>query len=325
MLEKNIILTDREHSALSELDGFLPDKIFDAHAHIFSSAFLPETHKEGEENVADLETYLANMSPLLLLPRELRVNMITYPDPSMADKSSGNLSASDDFLIEQLEKDEKNVGEIMVVPSDSAEDIERRLVHSRIKGLKCYFTMSAGEEHGDESPEEYLPESAWQLADKRGLAITLHLAKDRALSAPENLSYIFKMAEKYKNATLILAHSARGFSARTAIESVDRLVKYENIWFDFSAICESPSIMKILKSVGVSRCMWGSDYPSNTFIGKSVSYADRFLWLDSKALAGAWNLGVENLMAMKEATDILGLSKKDIEDIFYNNAARLFK
>ncbi len=197
-------------------------------------------------------------------------------------------------------------------------------MYPRIKGLKCYFTMSGRKEHGDENPEEYLPESAWQVADKHGLAITLHLAKSKALSAPENLSYVSRMAEKYKNATLILAHSARAFSARTVIECVDKLIKYENVWFDFSAICDSPSIMKILKSVGISRCMWGSDYPSDAFTGKSVSYADTFVWLDNKVLKGAWNLGVENLMAMKEASDLLGLSKQNIEDIFYNNASRLF-
>ena len=82
--------------------------------------------------------------------------------------------------------------------------------------------------------------------------------------------------------------------------------------------------MKIIKTVGVGRCMWGSDYPTKTFLGKAISYADKFAWLDGTVLDGAWNLGVENLMAMKEAADILELSRADIEDIFYNNAVRLF-
>ena len=324
MLKKDIILTNRDIAALSTLDFFLPERIFDAHAHVFSSSHLPSTHRYGEENVADLEIYFLNMTPLLLNPRELRVNLITYPDSSMADISSGNLDRADEFLIEQLNKSDSNVGEIMVVPGESVYDIEKRLSHPRIRGLKCYFNMSKRQEHGDESPEEYLPESAWLVADKHRLAITLHLGKERALSAPENLSYIKCMAEKYRNAKLILAHSARAFSARTAIDSVENLRKYENVWFDFSAICESPSIMKIIKTVGVGRCMWGSDYPTNTFLGKAISYADKFAWLDGTVLDGAWNLGVENLMAMKEAADILELSRADVEDIFYNNAVRLF-
>ena len=198
-------------------------------------------------------------------------------------------------------------------------------MHPSIRGLKCYFTMSLRTEHGDENPSEYLPDSAWRVADKHGLSITLHLAKNGALSAPENLSYVCEMAERYKNATLVLAHSARAFSARTAIESVDALKKHENIFFDFSAICESPSIIKILNTVGTSRCMWGSDYPTNTFRGKAISYADKFIWLDSTKLSDCWNLGVENLKAVKEASDIVGLSRTEIENLFYNTANYLWK
>ena len=110
MLEKTVFYTESDMRAVASLSDFLPNKIFDAHAHLFSSDFLPSAHAEGEVSIADLETYFENMSVMLSSPGELRINMITFPDPAMADLSLGHLKRSDDFIVEQLSKKEGNVG-----------------------------------------------------------------------------------------------------------------------------------------------------------------------------------------------------------------------
>lgn len=324
MLKTEIVYTEADLRAIDGLNGFLPDKIFDSHAHVIDSSFLPGTHKAGEVNTAGVAEYRKNMMPMLRYPRELYANLITFPDSAMALPGSKALSESDKFLVRQLEEDADTVGEIMVAPHENCEDIESRLVHPRIRGLKCYFTLSPRQIHGDESPEEYLPSSMLEVADRHGMVITLHLAKAAALSAPENIDFVCSAAKKYPDATIILAHSARAFCAHTVMKNIDRLKDLSNVWFDFSAICESPSIIKIIDTVGSSRCMWGSDYPTNTFRGKAITVADRFIWLDEKSLPNAINLGIENLYAMKEACELMHLSDSQIEDIFYNNAKRLF-
>ena len=87
------------------------------------------------------------------------------------------------------------------------------------------------------------------------------------------------MAKKYPDAVLILAHAARAFAAWTVFDTVDKLAPYENVWFDFSAICEPTAMLYILKKIGAKRCMWGTDYPTSLFEGKAVSIADKFHWI----------------------------------------------
>ena len=141
------------------------------------------------------------------------------------------------------------------------------------------------------------------------------------------------ISKRYSNAKIVLVHSARAFAAWTAIDSVAELIPYENIFFDFSAICESPSIMGILKKIGVSRCMWGSDYNVSMLLGKAISLGDGFYWLREKDISRMQenanirprHIIIENLMAMREVSKLSDLSQNDIEDLFYNNACKIFE
>ncbi len=326
MFTDRIEYQPQDLEAISVLDGFLPDRIFDAHAHLFDTDFLPLSY-EGARCVADAETYRNAMRPMLSNPREIRLNVIPYPDRSMRDPNGKTLAASDRFTISVLENDPTSVGEILVLPRETEEEIETRLVHPRIRGLKCYYNMTdaASPQH---SVAEYLPESAWRVAERRGLCITLHLMRDGALSDEENLSQIKRMAARYPNAILILAHAARAFASWTGVEAVAELASFSNVWFDFSAICESPAIFRILQKIGASRCLWGSDFPISAGRGKAISLGRSFYWIGEKDLPSFPNklvIGIENLLAVRQACIMADLTCSDVERIFYTNAAELFR
>lgn len=328
MLKKQIEYTSHDFEAIKILEDFLPDKIFDAHAHLFDTSFLPNAHGDATVCVADIEDYRQAMSSMLCNPKELRLNIITFPDCSMSELSTQNLRKSDDFLISQLRKSESNIGEIIVLPTETADDIQKRLVHPGIRGLKCYYSLSLQRNAAQLPVSKYLPESAWEVANKNQMCITLHLVRDKALSDPENLSYIKTMALQYPDAVLILAHAARSFAVWTGVEAVHELAHLDNVWFDFSAVCESPAIFRILQKTGTQRCMWGSDFPVCVGHGKAVSIADTFYWIgenDLPELSKRWVLGIENLMAVRQACIMADLREREIEDIFYNNAERLWK
>lgn len=317
--------------AIACLKDFLPDKIFDAHAHPYDVAFLPETFP-GERLVLDGEAYRREMGQLLCQPGTLRLNMISYPDRSMRAPDSETLKKADAFLVKQLEQDPGSVGEILVRPGDTVEQLERRLTHPGIRGFKCYHILSGAENTWSCTIGEYLPETAWELANRRKMCITLHMVRDRALADPENLRYIREMAKKYPDAVLILAHAARAFASWTGVESVEQVADLDNVWFDLSAVCESPAILQILKKTGTRRCMWGSDYPISMLRGKAISLADGFYWIyqrdldqfSGKTPVHSWLIGTENLMAVRQACILAELHEGDIEDVFYSNAARLF-
>lgn len=327
-----MVYSDYDRRAAAILDDFLPEKLFDAHMHIYRGAFMQQMFRGREP--ADLlpEEYFHDMQPLLG-NRDIRLNMIVWPDSCMADPATGALAMSDAFLLQQLERQPGSVGEIVVCPSETVDQLENRLTHPRICGFKCYHFLSGLSNSWQAEISEYLPESAWQAAERHGLCITLHMVRDHALADPANLSYIRTMAARYPNATLILAHAARSFASWTGVEAVEQVADLENVWFDLSAVCESPAIFQILNQTGTERCMWGSDYNVSVMRGKAISLGDSFYWIyeqDLDRFVSATKLssgliGTENLMAVRQACIMAGLGHREVEKIFCGNAAALFQ
>ena len=274
--------------------------------------------------------YYADTAPLIV-NREVVCNGIATPYTELRDKSERQKMT--DFIVNEPNKYTKNVAEIHVRLDDTVEDIEAQLIHPEIIGFKCYHLLSDRNDTFNASIGEYLPESAWYVENERGLVITLHMVRPKALADEDNRTYIKEMSKRYPNATLILAHAARSFAAWTAIEYVGELASCENVWFDFSGVCESPAIVAILNKSGVSRCMWGSDWPVTMSVGKAISIGDTFYWIgkndfehfNSKTEFHTWLVGTKNLMAVREACMLTNLNEDTVEDLFYNNAARLFK
>ena len=75
------------------------------------------------------------------------------------------------------------MAEIFVHPAERVEDIEKRLVHPNIRGLKCYHQLAQREATFNASIGEYLPESAWepsaafQIVKKAGYQIVTEKAQ----------------------------------------------------------------------------------------------------------------------------------------------------
>lgn len=332
MFRKQISFSQHDMEAIKILEDFLPEYIFDAHAHLFDSDYMPGVPTyENEPVICGLEEYLETCGKMLANPKKLQLNIISYPERSMADIESENCKKADLFLARQLAKDASNVGEIVVRPGESAEELKARLIHPGIRGFKCYHVLAAKENTWNCDISEYLPESAWQLAQERGMYITLHMVKDKALADSHNREYICTMARKYPNAILILAHAARSFAAWTGIESVEWVAGLENVCFDFSAVCESPAMIQIIKKAGMKRCMWGSDYPIAQARGKAISLGNSFYWIyendiaqfSSKTPIEHWLIGLENLMAVRQACILSDCSRSEVEDLFYHNAVRM--
>lgn len=318
-----------ELEVMKILADFLPDKIFDVHAHVLDSSFMPGWARVEAFTPA---SYRENMAPFLCNPKTIKINVIPMPNKAQGDPSKDNLAKMDAYVLAQLESDPDTVGQVMVYPGETAEHLAARFNHPRLTGIKCYHALLQREDTWNAGIGEYLPESAWEVAQERGLSITLHMVKDKALSDPDNMAYIREMAKRYPNAKLILAHAARAFASWTGVEAVAELADLENVWYDLAAVCESPAIFQILDKVSKERCMWGSDYPLVHMPGKVFSLGDSFYWLYekdiknfvSKTPVSVWPITVENMMATRQACIMARLNTREVEDVFYNNAARLF-
>ena len=334
---EDFVLSESDIRTLQMLRDFIPPNVFDVHAHLFDTGYLPQSGLArltcgALGTVMGIEAYMRFQAPLLPELKRLRLNVVSAPDATMSDLSNGNRQKCNDFLVSHLENNPDHVGEAFVLPDDTVADIKKLLIHPNIRGFKCYHLCAQSQPTWNAEIGEYLPESAWQIADENGFCITLHLVKDHALSDPANFEYICRMSKKYPSATLILAHAARGFAAWTVLDKAAALADIPNIVFDVSAICEPTPIFAVLKAVGAKRVLWGSDFPISMMRGKCISIADSFLWLykeqlqqmDSNTVFSANLVGVENLFALKQACQMLDIGRSGVEDIFYNNAMQMF-
>ena len=320
---------DREF-IVREVEPFLPDRIFDAHAHLFCHAHfdpLPASNRDMPERL-DLATYY---------------DFIDWTHPQ--GRSAGGLFFGLAFGGDREQNNQFVADEVSHAPGDNhfaqviiSLDMEAETIYELVKsggfvGLKCYHTMATGYAKTWQAPiEAYLPEDHARVAGELGLSITLHMVRDRALADPVNQATIRRYCERYPDMRLILAHAARGFNPWHTIESIESLRGLGNVFFDTSAVTEAGAFEAIIDVMGHERLLYGSDFPVSHLRGRCVAIGDSFHWFyaDEMNLAEKHTdlqpvlVGLESLRSLRLACRRMRLGDSQIEDIFFNNSKQLF-
>lgn len=321
--------TDEDRALLERLQEFIPDKVFDVHAHLHNVKYMPEGNNLFQSfGTAGAERFLADQKDLY---GDRKVRALLLPTPSLLFNDKPELRREMcDWMDEELRKAPDCVGALYVMPQDTVEDIEAMLTNPQIRGFKCYHqsAKTAGPTWFAEVGE-YLPESAWQVANERGMSITIHMVKDKALSDENNMAYYKEMTAKYPNAKLILAHCARGFASWTTIEAVRELKGIPNIYYDMAAICDAAVMAEVIRQAGPKHVMWGSDYCIDRCHASYMNTGESFRWIYKHELPEGINFPIckmvlESLFSFKKASLMLDLSKDDIYQIFYRTGCQLF-
>ena len=329
---------DQEFVAL-HVEPFLPDRVFDAHAHLFTHDHYPE----------GVPTGLADTPPRLglaeyketiewLHPNTRTVGGLFFGLAFMGNRDANNDFVASECAVSSAKSDgtlfgSKAVGQMIIAPQTDPEFVRQEVQRHGFVGLKCYHTMAQVE--GPTflaSIEEYLPEEHVRIAHEKGLSITLHMVRDRALADPINQATIRRYCEKYPNMRLILAHAARGFNPWHTIEGIDSLRGLDNVWFDTSAVTEAGAFEAIVETMGHSRLLYGTDFHVSHMRGRCVAMGDSFHWIYADEMDLEENhtslrpvlIGLESLRSLRLACQRLKLTDQQVEDIFYENAVQLF-
>lgn len=325
-----------EQAAIREADlrmaeiykDFLPQKVFDAHMHLYLGEGIPSFRgPEGTFflDAATPEDCISDLQPLLPGVEQIRLNMMPMPDRTLSDLTNGLRDKVNHYVITQVQKNPLHVGSAYILACDSEQTIGDMVSNPEIRALKPYY-FGAENPNGNSAIGDFLPESAWVVADQAKMPIILHMMRAKSLSDPENFAYINEMTRRYPNARLVLAHCGRGFAAWTAVSQIRNLADHDNIWFDMAAICEvGPMIASIMKNAG-KRTMWGTDWPICLKRGRAISFVDDQQWITEAegTKSGYALLAAESLLAFYQTAILLNLDQTQINDIFYNNAAFLF-
>lgn len=314
-----------------EVAPFLPDKIFDAHAHLFRHDHFPAGQLAGfadtpnPQGLAEFYDYSEWIHP----------NGRTKGGLFFGLAFMGDRQANDEYIAAEVAGPlGKNAfGQMLVSPDMDAEFVWDEVKRLNMVGLKCYHTMAQVEGPTWAAPiEAYLTEAHMQVANELGLSITLHMVRDRALADPINQATIQRYCQTYPNIRLILAHAARGFNPWHTIEGIHSLKGLDNVYFDTSAVTEAGAFEAIIETMGHEKLMYGTDFHVSHIRGRCIAIGDSFHWFYADDMDTEEKhiklepvlIGLESIRSLRLACQRLKLSDKQVEDIFWHNAAQLY-
>ena len=309
-----------------ELAAFLPDRIFDAHVHIWREGMVPLRMEEIAGDVG-YDEYMEAMETIHR-GRTRGALILSFTGP----EHPGHRDIMNQWVAEQTAAHPDTRGHFFITPEDDPEWVRQEVKRLGLHGLKCYHSFADVDPTWEADIPTYLPERLVRVAGEEGWTITLHMVKQRAAADQANIHWIRHYCETYPDMRMILAHSARGFQPAHNLEGLPQLTGLDNLYFDTSANCSPSAHQAILRIIGHDRLMYGSDYPVSDLRGTNLGVADSFLWLYEES--PEWGekhqridpvrVGLEHLRSIKWACWSERLTDQQVEDIFWNNAARLF-
>ena len=189
-----------------ELASFVPDKVFDCHAHLWRGDAYAAPLPPGFPADMGSDDYL-RLTGEVFPNRTLGAWFLPKPIVKHREQT---LSVSE-WVGQSLAGKPTCRGAFLVKPEDDPEWVREHARRLGLRGLKCYHTFSLRKPTLNAEIPEYLPEAVMQVAHEEGWYVTLHMVKDRAVADPGNQHWIRTYCERYPDMKLILAHSARGF------------------------------------------------------------------------------------------------------------------
>ncbi|HUT92458.1 MAG TPA: amidohydrolase family protein [Thermoguttaceae bacterium] len=307
------------------LAGFVPPDAFDAHAHLYTVRGLNlgvETSDEDARAEQGIDAFRRSLACWMGDDCPKDGLFFAAPVNNRVDVAGENR-----FVAAEVADRPQSRAMMLIRPTDDPAAVESELLAGGFSGFKAYHLFAQASDTYQAAIDAFLPDWAWELADRHGLAIMLHMVRRRALSDPDNQGYIREHCRRYPHAKLVLAHAARGFCAQHTIDAIETLGGLENVYFDTAAICESGALEAVLRVFGPSRLMFGTDWPISNVRGRCVSVGDGFFWMyehtvdfESAPFCRPTLVGIESLLALRQAARTCALTDSDVERIFRGTA-----
>lgn len=260
-------------------------KIIDAHCHIYPD-------KIAEKAAAATCNFYNGLGSTLdgtvsTLSKEAEIAGIDHCIVQSVATTPKQVSSINNFIATSVAQSNGKFTGLGTLHPDS-DDVEadvEEIISLGLKGVKLHPDIQ------EFKIDDYRMLKIYELCEGR-LPLLIHTGDHRYdYSNPNRMMPILDI---YKNLTVIGAHFG-GWSIWE--DATKKLSKYENFYVDCSSslYAITPEKAKeLIQAYGTNRVLFGTDYP---------------MWKPKEE--------IERFMRIK-------LSKKEREDIFYNNAARLF-
>lgn len=331
-----IDITDYDRKVYEqELRDFLPSKFIDAHVHMWE----PGTRKIGQKGCVTWTQIVAPSQTYEDMEESYRQ---LFPDKTVAKVVMGSpscdLKTVNSYVLDCVKK--YDLKALYCTNWDTTPAEIEAAMKAGFIGIKPYQNNSP-----DYIPAaevrifDFLTHEQLEYMNSIGGIVILHIPRALRLRDPINIAQMMEIDQKYPNAKVVIAHVGRAYVERDLGDAFSVLKESKNLMFDFSANTFDVAMEQCIAAVGVKRVMFGSDMPFTKMRmyriddnGTYVNVVPRGMYGD---VSGDKNMRetdetdittfmYEELRAFKRASERLGLSRSDIEDLMYNNASEFF-
>ena len=334
-----------------ELKPWLPEQILDFHTHIWepdhwigykpgtdlsdNTALAPEALREYQKYMATTITY-----PAEELRRDgaaafpgLRYNAVVFGQPT--PKCDHKITNA--YAVKSAEKYD-NLFALRITGTalnTSPEELRRDMEENKYYGYKVFLNW-LGNQYPPLIFDEMLTEYEFRYANERGLIVLLHVPRSGRLADPEVGASVRRMAQKYPNMRLVLAHCGRCYRYEEIREALHWVADLDNVWFDCSMAMDPTVMAYILQRKDPRKMLYATDCPVAVMRGKRVNVGDH--WVDlvlpgfpeshyrviSDNMRATYMIH-EIAKAVIIGGELAGLDKEEIKRIFYQNGMDLLQ
>ncbi|MFV0400224.1 MAG: amidohydrolase family protein [Oscillospiraceae bacterium] len=322
---------------------FLPQRIVDAHTHVYRGCFRLAREAEGVDRSQNWPNLVAEENPIEDL---LETYRILLPDKAVTPLIFGQPSLDYDVgrnnrYIADCGKEYGFPALYLSRPEESAEELEKQLEESGFQGVKVYLNFSPPYIPADEIRIfDFLPHHQLELLDARGAVVMLHIPRPGRLRDPVNLAQMLEIDRRYPRIRLIIAHVGRAYAEEDLGDALERLAD-SHMWMDFCANTNQQVFEAAIRHLGPKRLLFGSDLPILRMRmrrivenGSYINVVPRGLYgdvsgdahmreVDGGEAEGLTFFFYEEIAAMRRAAENMQLDRGDIEKMFCGNAVGL--
>jgi predicted TIM-barrel fold metal-dependent hydrolase len=326
----------REH-----LEDWLPQRVFDAHQHVFPAHLRQHPMTEQMRRQA----WVNELTEPIDAPTAQRCIQTVLPGRQAPCLAFGmpdldyDLEGQNEYV--RSESGRRGwVSLSLLRPEWSAQRLAAELDQPGVIGVKPYYTLIARAPHTrdrylESSIFDFLPRAALDVLNDRGSWVTLHVPRTRRLAHPQNLSEIREIRRRYPRVILVIAHLGRCYTEVHARQALPALADDPGLYFDNAAVL-NPAVHRLaLECLGPHRILYGSDNPVFYMRGWQLWEADKYInhtshpfhfnaHREPPRVEATYTLFMyEALRALRQACQDLGLSGDAVRAVLHDNAQRL--
>jgi predicted TIM-barrel fold metal-dependent hydrolase len=317
-----------------EFRDWLPHRILDAHVHVFDESAFPATYVFPPKSVYrkfgcryTLEDCL-KIAEALLPGHEYAMLSFGNPDREADIDASARYTGT-------ISDNSRYFGLSLIDPSEPVAKVEERIRENRLLGYKPYHNLVRNKATNDVTVFDMVSPEQMELADRLGLVIMFHIPRAERLADPLNQRQMVEFCRRYPNVNIIWAHIGRAYFMRGVQGFLDGIAACPNAYID-TAMVNHPGVLEYaFRNFPRERILFGSDAPIAWLRGKSVEINHQYAYLmgedyaigstiyDAKHVVSFTSFFYEQLRGIREGAEKSGLSREELNGLFFENARRL--